>query len=67
MKKIFYSLLFIHFSFVFSQNQISLEIIDSITINSETYLGKDNFENYIILKKINCLKQVKLKNFNIKM
>ena len=66
MKKIFYSLLFIHFSFVFSQNQISLEIIDSITINSETYLGKDNFENYYHIEKNQLFKTGKTKEFQYK-
>lgn len=52
--------------FVYSQNNITVQFIDSIAINGSKYLGKDNFDNLYYLVNNQLYKKNEAKEFNYK-
>jgi hypothetical protein len=70
MQKIFNSIIILTSCFVFSQNKITANFIDSIKLKTDVYLGKDNFENYYhirnnALHKMGIQKEFQYKNVSL--
>lgn len=62
--------LFLYFSicsfFVFSQNKIETQFLDSISLQADRFIGKDSFNNYYSVKENNFIKTALNKNWEYK-
>ncbi|BCY27476.1 hypothetical protein [Flavobacterium okayamense] len=64
MKKIYIVVLFYLPLFILGQNNISVKLIDSITIKTEKFIGKDVYDNYYSISQNTFLKENKSQKLN---
>lgn len=64
MKKIYLFVFFYFPLFILGQNSITIELIDSVTIKTEKFVGKDIYDNYYSISQNTFIKQNKSQKLN---